>query len=172
MNAFTLKYRSFQRSLFLIATVLFLFPGSLWGSECARGSDDRIVASFTLSGLLIFGVGYEHRFDEHHVFQATVYPFFVPEFTSFPLFFSTGYDYHGAGDSWRFKIGANYFLMMGPSKPGGRRKLNLLCLTPGAVCSIDDESDLTSQLWLARFPKENRRHEIPLPIGFDFRYSR
>jgi len=131
-------------------------------------SFNRIHFSFTLSGHLLFGVGFEHGFSERHALQVTVFPLILPG-KGFPFAFHGGYNYYTGGSQWKGKLGAGFVLLVSPPDPQERKVMPMLLFTPGVQYGFDNEDHLTFQPWLAYFLGEaNRRFA---PIGLEFIYN-
>ncbi len=138
----------------------------------AQSSDmyNRVHVSVTLSGHILFGVGVEHGFTEHHALQITVYPLVVPG-KGFPFAMQAGYNYYWGGSLWKGKVGFAGGVIVSPPDPDKRRYLPMLMLTPG-VRYADKDNFYTGALWLARFlGKTNQKWPI-VPIGIEARYGR
>jgi hypothetical protein len=135
----------------------------------ARNYSNRIHLSVTLSGHVLFGIGFEHFFSEQHAIHATVFPLMAPG-KGFPFALSSGYNYYTPEDRWRGKLGLDMMVIVSPPDPERRKMLPLLNICPGVEYAFDSENSVQSQLWLAFFLKRYTRRFAP--IGIDSRYAR
>ncbi|GEM_PF-1558158 len=152
----------------IILSLLLLFCISKAAHSAGDGFN-RLHVSFTLGGHLLFGVGFEHGFSNHHALQATVYPLLIPG-KGMPFAFHAGYNYYFSGEKWRAKMGVGYAFLVSPPDPNQRKVMPMLLFTPGISYHFKDSADnLLFQPWLAYFLKHaNRRFA---PIGLEFRYG-
>jgi hypothetical protein len=130
---------------------------------------NRVHLSVTLSGHVLFGIGFEHFLAEQHAIQATVFPLMAPG-KGFPFALSGGYAYYTREDRWRGKLGVEVTAIVSPPAPDRRRILPLLNIMPGLEYSFDGSNSIQTQLWLAFFLKKYKRRFAP--IGIDCRYAR
>lgn len=126
----------------------------------------QINFSVTLSGHILFGIGYSWFFNDNHAIQATFLS--IPE-KGFPFGINTGYNYYWAGEKWRPNLGGEFTLLVSPRDPDKRRVLPLIKLVPGIRYDIREYHSINSRLWVAYFPTSKRIRIAP--IGLDFRYG-
>lgn len=159
--------KPFKKSTIVILSVFIC--GMLHPLAGSGNQIDRINVSFTLSGHILLGIGYEHFFDTNHAAQFTFFPVFLPG-KDLPFAFNAGYGYYTKGDPWRGKVGLNFTLLISPPDPEKRKVMPLLCLTPGVAYRVNDLNEGLSQVWLAYFlGKANRKFA---PIGLEFQYNK
>ncbi len=150
---------------FLSAVIVLLIVQS---AMAANNSFNRLNLSFTLSGHILVGIGWEHGFDTHHALHVTTYPLMWPG-DGFPFAVSAGYNYYYGQNKWRGKIGGAFALLVSPPDPDKRKTMPLLLLTPGVQYAFDLNHSALFQPWLAFFLKK-AKHRFA-PIGLEFRYG-
>ncbi len=140
-------------------------------SFAGDSSYNRVHFSFTLSGHLLFGAGFEYGFNDQHSIQVTGFPLMWPG-KGFPFAFSAGYGYHFNTQPWRAKLGVDFALLVSPPDPEKRRTMPMLMFTPGIEYLQKNNHSVSTQFWLAHFLKETNKKIFLAPIGWEFRYSR
>jgi hypothetical protein len=135
-------------------------------------SGDRFHVSLIISHSIWLGIGYEHRFDDHHALHVTFHPLSLIHIRANPTMITAGYCYHTHGHRWRFKGGAGIAIMGKLLNPFQTITKPIILLTPGVEYVINDESVFDSQLWLAYIGMLNKRFQLPMPLGLEFHYSR
>jgi len=149
----------------LLLVFLFFVTGFV---SAGNTSYNRMKFSFTLSGHMLFGLGYEYGFDEHHAVNLTVFPLLIPG-KGLPYALSAGYDYYFKGENWKPKIGAAFTLLVSPPDPDKRKTMPMIVFTPG-IQYLSQKDSFLSQIWVAWFLKKAR---FPVaPIGLEFLYGR
>ncbi|MFZ5516932.1 MAG: hypothetical protein ACOY90_09865 [Candidatus Zhuqueibacterota bacterium] len=145
-----------------------LLASAVAASGPAAGSDDthQINLSFTLSGHLLFGIGYSYGFEAHHFVQATW--FIVPE-KGLPFAVNGGYNYFFKGGAWQPNLGLETVIIASPSGRVKRKYLPLITLVPGIGYQFNDTHAVNTRLWLAYFPIKARKKVAP--IGLEFKYG-
>jgi len=154
-------------SKFLLAAIIFLSFGSPVNSQdLAR---HQLSFSFTLSGHLLFGLGYTYWLDHQQAIQVTAFPLIVPGEGGRPFAFNAGYGYYSNTEPWRFKAGLELTCLVSPPDPEKRKVLLLLNAVPGVQYDFGQNSVL-SQIWISYFL--NQAKGKVFPTGLEFRYGR
>ena len=156
-----MRFRTIVVSLLLLSASASIADDSAY---------NRLYFSFTLSGHLLFGAGFEHGFNDQHSIQITGIPLMFPG-EGFPFAFTAGYGYHFNTEPWRAKLGADFGLIISPSTPDARKTMPMLMFTPGVEYLLKNNNSVSSQFWLAHFLKENNKKIFLAPIGLEFRYN-
>lgn len=149
----------------LVSVFSFAIQNSFAGE-----SYDRVTLSFTLSGHLLIGVGYEHGFNCEHALHFTTFPLILSE-DGFPFSVTGGYKYYFSEKDWRPNLGVDFCLLVSPPAPDKRQIMPLLMLKPGIEYDFNYHQSAATNIWLARFLK-GKKHPLPLmPIGLQFEYG-
>jgi hypothetical protein len=143
--------------------ILQLFCVSI---QAAENKTQQINFSITLSGHILFGIGYSYFLTDNHAVQTTL--FLIPE-KGFPFGINAGYNYFWEGEKWRPNLGTEFTLLVSPPDPDKRRVLPLIKLIPGIRYDFNEIHNLNSRLWIAYFPTSKRVRVAP--IGLDFKYG-
>ena len=127
----------------------------------------QITFSFTLSGHIFVGVGYNYFFNEHHAISTTIH--MIPyKFTETMFAANAGYNYYLGNKSWHPNIGGEFMILFGPADKESKIGLVLFNIVPGIQYEINDYHNINGRLWVANFLSEE--YEI-LPIGIEFKYG-
>lgn len=140
------------------------------GSFAGESSYNRVHFSFTLSGHLLFGAGFEHGFNDQHSIQVTGFPLMWPG-KGFPFAFTAGYGYHFNTQPWRAKLGFDFALIVSPPDPDIRKTLPMLMFTPGVAYQFKNNKSVSTQFWLTHFLSDTNKKLFIAPIGWEFQYS-
>lgn len=154
------------KAIILSASLLFVSA-----SMAKDLSYNRLYFSFTLSGHLFVGAGFEHGFNKRHSIQISAFPVVLPG-KGFPFALNAGYGFHFDTAPWRAKLGVDFALLVSPPDPDIRKTMPLLMLTPGVEYLLRDKHSVSTQFWLAHFLKETNKPVFLAPIGWEFRYNR
>jgi len=152
--------------ILVTSMLLVLFTKS---APAAEASFNKIHFSFTLSGHLLLGLGFERGFDTYNAVQITFFPLLIPG-KGLPFAASAGYNYYLGTSRWRPKLGAAFTLLVSPPDPDKRRLMPMLVLTPGADYVFNNGDYLLMQPWLAFILAKAKRTFAP--IGMEFTYGR
>ncbi len=157
--------KSYQLVLVSLLLVLLLQMGGE-SLPAAENKSHQINLSFTLSGHILFGVGYSYFWNEHQGVQTIFY--LVPE-KGLPFGITAGYNYCWSEGKWRPNLGAEFMVLASPPDPEKRKFLPMLKLVPGIRYDFNGEQNLNSRLWIAYFLKSTRVRIAP--IGIEFLYG-
>lgn len=140
---------------------------------CLGGSDSiaadpmhQIQFSVTLSGHLIFGLGYTYYWNIHQGWQANFY--LIPE-KGLPFGLSTGYNHIWGETKWRPNLTADFMILASPPDPVQRKYLSMIKLVPGIQYDFGSDQNLNSRLWIAYFLRQKRAKIAP--IGLEVMYG-
>ncbi len=145
-----------------------LFLGLLLNSKSFAQSQNRVGISFALSGHLMFGLKFEHYFDNNQNVQVTVFPLLVPG-KKFPFAFTAGYNYFLGDGKWQTRIGAEFAMIVSPPDPEKRKILPMINLVPGFRYNKSDTQAFGGGLWISYFLKKTRKPIFP--TGLEFWYD-
>ncbi len=157
MKAFKIIKRIF------LSICLFLIAVS--SSRAASDSYQQLNFSFTLSGHILIGIGYDYGFDINNKIRATIW--IAPE-KGIPYAYSAGYAYQFNNNQWQPELGIEYMVITSPPLETGRKKISLINLAPAINYQFDTPDILAARIWLSYLLQNGK----VAPTGLEFRYGR
>ena len=159
-----------KTKLFFISFLILVMSSHSSALAGKNQTFDRVHISFTLSGHLLFGVGFEHGFTNHHALRVAVFPLLIPG-KGLPFAFKAGYNYYTGGSRWKGKLGADVAILVSPPDPQKRKIMPMIVITPGLQYALKEGQYVSFQPWLAWFFKETNRKFGPIGLEFTYDYS-